>query len=123
MLAIVRIALSRPYTFAAVGADNRVVLKPVSIGRDLGSLIELASGLLPEDRWPASISCSRSAADGRIPQARMVQELDFALDDFSDWNSMGAGEAAPSEQFSNRPGEGHPILVTGTLGHYGHAPI
>ena len=33
-----------------MGADNRVVLKPVSIGRDLGSVIELASGLAPEDR-------------------------------------------------------------------------
>jgi RND family efflux transporter MFP subunit len=37
-------------SIATVGADNRVVLKPVSIGRDLGSVIELASGLLPEDR-------------------------------------------------------------------------
>ncbi len=37
-------------TIATVGADNRVVLKPVSIGRDLGPVIELASGLAPEDR-------------------------------------------------------------------------
>jgi signal transduction histidine kinase/ActR/RegA family two-component response regulator len=38
---------------------------------------------------------SRALAD---QTARMVQELDFALDDFSDWNSMGAGKAAtPSE--------------------------
>ena len=37
-------------SIATVGADNRVVLKPVSIGRDLGSVIELASGLAPEDR-------------------------------------------------------------------------
>ena len=37
-------------SIATVGADNRVVLKPVSIGRDLGPVIELASGLLPEDR-------------------------------------------------------------------------
>jgi RND family efflux transporter MFP subunit len=35
---------------ATVGADNRVLLKPVSIGRDLGAVIELASGLAPEDR-------------------------------------------------------------------------
>ena len=35
---------------ATVGADNRVVLKPVSIERDLGTIIELASGLLPGDR-------------------------------------------------------------------------
>ena len=31
-------------------ADNRVVLKPVSIERDLGSVVELASGLAPSDR-------------------------------------------------------------------------
>ena len=37
-------------SIATVGADNRVLLKPVSIGRDLGPVIELASGLAPEDR-------------------------------------------------------------------------
>ena len=37
-------------SIATVGVDNRVVLKPVSIGRDLGAVIELASGLTPEDR-------------------------------------------------------------------------
>jgi RND family efflux transporter MFP subunit len=35
---------------ATVGADNRVLLKPVSISRDLGTIIELASGLSPSDR-------------------------------------------------------------------------
>jgi RND family efflux transporter MFP subunit len=37
-------------SIATVGADNRVLLKPVSIGRDLGTIIELASGLSPSDR-------------------------------------------------------------------------
>ena len=37
-------------SIATVGADNRVLLKPVSIGRDLGPVVELASGLAPEDR-------------------------------------------------------------------------
>ncbi len=37
-------------SIATVGADNRVLIKPVSIGRDLGPVIELASGLAPEDR-------------------------------------------------------------------------
>jgi RND family efflux transporter MFP subunit len=37
-------------TIATVGADNRVLLKPVSIERDLGTIIELASGLSPSDR-------------------------------------------------------------------------
>ncbi len=35
---------------ATVDADNRIVLKPIKIGRDFGKTIELASGLLPEDQ-------------------------------------------------------------------------
>jgi RND family efflux transporter MFP subunit len=35
---------------ATVGAEDHVVLKPVKIGRDLGAVIELASGLSPNDR-------------------------------------------------------------------------
>lgn len=35
---------------ATVGADNRVLLKPVTMGRDLGPVVELASGLAPNDR-------------------------------------------------------------------------
>jgi len=37
-------------SIATVGADNRVLLKPVSIERDLGTIVELASGLSPSDR-------------------------------------------------------------------------
>jgi RND family efflux transporter MFP subunit len=35
---------------ATVGADGKVLFKPVTIARDLGKEIELASGLSPEDR-------------------------------------------------------------------------
>jgi RND family efflux transporter MFP subunit len=35
---------------AIVGADNKVVLKPVVIARDLGKVIELSSGVAPGDR-------------------------------------------------------------------------
>jgi len=35
---------------ATVGADNRVLLKAVSIARDLGAVVELASGVAPNDR-------------------------------------------------------------------------
>ena len=35
---------------ATVGADNRVTLKPVTIARDLGKLIEIGSGIAPDDR-------------------------------------------------------------------------
>jgi RND family efflux transporter MFP subunit len=37
-------------SIATVGSDDRVVLKPVSIGRDLGAVVELAAGLAPNDR-------------------------------------------------------------------------
>ena len=35
---------------ATVNADSRVVVKPVSIARDLGPVVQLASGLEPDDR-------------------------------------------------------------------------
>jgi RND family efflux transporter MFP subunit len=37
-------------SIATVGANNRVRVKPVSIERDLGAIVELASGLAPNDR-------------------------------------------------------------------------
>jgi hypothetical protein len=33
-----------------VGADSKVVLKPVTVARDLGATIEIATGLQPDDR-------------------------------------------------------------------------
>jgi multidrug efflux pump subunit AcrA (membrane-fusion protein) len=35
---------------ATVGSDDRVLFKTVTIARDLGKDIELASGIAPEDR-------------------------------------------------------------------------
>ena len=37
-------------SIATVDAHNRVLLKPVSVERDLGAVVELASGLSPNDR-------------------------------------------------------------------------
>jgi RND family efflux transporter MFP subunit len=37
-------------SIATVDADNRVRVKPVSIARDLGAVVEIASGLMPTDR-------------------------------------------------------------------------
>jgi RND family efflux transporter MFP subunit len=37
-------------SIATLDADNRVLLKPVSIERDLGAVVELATGLAPNDR-------------------------------------------------------------------------
>jgi len=41
---------SKGLSIATVDTDSRVLLKPVSIERDLGALVELASGLAPNDR-------------------------------------------------------------------------
>jgi multidrug efflux pump subunit AcrA (membrane-fusion protein) len=35
---------------ATVGADNRIVLKPITIARDLGRVVEVASGIDSTDR-------------------------------------------------------------------------
>jgi len=40
----------RGLSIATVNARNRVIIKPVSIERDLGNVVELASGLAPSDR-------------------------------------------------------------------------
>jgi multidrug efflux pump subunit AcrA (membrane-fusion protein) len=37
-------------SLALVGADDRVAIRPVRISRDLGSSVEIASGLTPADR-------------------------------------------------------------------------
>jgi RND family efflux transporter MFP subunit len=41
---------ARGLSVATVGSQNRVLLKPVSIGRDLGAVVELTSGLAENDR-------------------------------------------------------------------------
>jgi len=41
---------ARGLSVATVGSDNRVIVKPVTIERDLGSVIEIASGLNVTDR-------------------------------------------------------------------------
>jgi len=41
---------ARGVSVATVAADNRVLLKPVSIERDLGTVVELASGVSTSDR-------------------------------------------------------------------------
>jgi hypothetical protein len=61
---------------ATVGADNRVLLKPVSVERDLGAVVELASGLGPNDRViqnppdgidnGAQVRLTGAAADGEL---------------------------------------------------------
>jgi RND family efflux transporter MFP subunit len=41
---------SKGLSIATVSADNRVLLKQVTIQRDLGAILEIASGLAPDDR-------------------------------------------------------------------------
>ena len=47
---------------ATVNSDDKVVLKPVVVGRDLGTEVEIKSGLSPQDRLIRSPS--DSVADG-----------------------------------------------------------
>jgi len=35
---------------AVLGADNRVLLKPIQLGRDFGDSVEVITGLAPQDR-------------------------------------------------------------------------
>jgi RND family efflux transporter MFP subunit len=52
---------------ATVGPDNRIALKPISIGRDLGTEVEIASGLTPGDRVVNSPSDSIAQGDAVRP--------------------------------------------------------
>ena len=47
---------------AIVGPDNKVILKPITIGRDLGPRVEVAAGVSPDDR--VIDSPSDAIADG-----------------------------------------------------------
>ena len=57
------------------GADNRVTLKPVTIARDLGKLIEIGSGLAPSDRVIESPpdGVANGAACASPPQRRSLR--------------------------------------------------
>ena len=62
---------------ATIGPDNRIALKPITIGRDLGTEVEIASGLTPADRVVNSPSDSiaqgdivRPARDEKVAEAR-----------------------------------------------------
>ena len=48
---------------AVIGADNRIELKKISIGRDLGSRVEVLNGLAPSDRVVISPPDSLAAGD------------------------------------------------------------
>jgi len=50
---------------ATVSADDKVLLKTITIGRDLGNTVEIASGLAPEDR------VIESAPDGLVDGDRV----------------------------------------------------
>jgi multidrug efflux pump subunit AcrA (membrane-fusion protein) len=48
---------------AVIGPDNRVTLKPIEVGRDLGTTIEIRSGLTASDRVVRNPSDSISDGD------------------------------------------------------------
>ena len=64
---------------ATVGADDKVVLKDVKIGRDLGRVVELASGIGPDDRIVESPSDSIANGDlVRVADAKPAASVDRA---------------------------------------------
>ena len=48
---------------AAIGEDNRIVIKKIPIGRNLGSRVEVLNGLAPSDRVVVSPPDSLAAGD------------------------------------------------------------
>ena len=52
---------------AILGPDNKITLRPVTIGRDLGTEVEIASGLMPADRVVNSPSDSIAEGDSVRP--------------------------------------------------------
>lgn len=73
---------------AVIGEDNRIVLKKISIGRNLGSSVEVLSGLSPGDRVVTSPPDSLAGGDqvriaseagpngkGSTPQAATSEEI------------------------------------------------
>jgi len=74
---------------ATVGVDNKVILKPVVISRDLGREVEIATGLTAEDR------VIESPPDG-IANGDQVRIA-------GDRGNVTAGGAAPAKQAPARP--------------------
>jgi RND family efflux transporter MFP subunit len=58
-------------TIGVVGSDNKVELKKIEIGKDLGTHLEIAQGLSPDDRL--IINPSDSLASGQIVRIRPSQ--------------------------------------------------
>lgn len=67
-------------TVAVVDGDNRVVLKPVTIARDLGKQLEIASGLKPSDRVIDSPPDAIQAGDTvhAVAQPKLASEAPHA---------------------------------------------
>jgi membrane fusion protein, multidrug efflux system len=58
-------------TMGVVGSDNKVELKKIEIGKDLGTYLEIAQGLAPDDRL--IINPSDSLVSGQIVRIRPAQ--------------------------------------------------
>jgi RND family efflux transporter MFP subunit len=58
-------------TMGVVGSDNKVELKKIEIGKDLGTYLEIAQGLAPDDRL--ILNPSDSLVSGQIVRIRPAQ--------------------------------------------------
>jgi RND family efflux transporter MFP subunit len=74
---------------ATVGADNRVTLKPITIARDLGREVEIATGLTAEDRIIETPPDGIANGD----EVRIV----------GDRGDVAAGEGTPAKPAQRKP--------------------
>jgi len=74
---------------ATVGPDNKVVLKPITISRDLGREVEIATGLAVEDRIIESPPDGIANGD----EVRIAGER----------GNVAAGGTAPVKQAPSKP--------------------
>jgi multidrug efflux pump subunit AcrA (membrane-fusion protein) len=61
---------------AVVGSDNKVQMRSIKLGRDFGNVVEVLSGLQPDDR--AIVNPPDSIADGMTVQISQPAETNSA---------------------------------------------
>lgn len=86
-----------------VGADNRISLRPVKIGRDLGKGVEVVSGLGPADRYVLNPPDSIEAGEAVVATAAPVEKPASATQSAS--GAASASAAKPTAAASAAAGD------------------
>ncbi len=77
---------------ATVGANDKVTMKPITIGRDLGNEVEVSAGLSPNDRVIESPSDSLGEGDAVHPAANADPTIENTAETEVDQPQAGADE-------------------------------